>query len=126
MTANLLLLYDGQCPLCSAYVRAARLNAQFNVELRDARLFPELVRKYSALGLPVDDGMIVDIDGTTYYGAEAMRVLAELSTASDAWNGVASWMFSSERRARLIYPVLSRGRLLLLWVLGRSKIENRA
>ena len=49
------LLYDGECPFCSAFVKMQRMRAAgINLKLLDAREQPELVSAFYHQGLDVN------------------------------------------------------------------------
>lgn len=117
------ILYDGDCPVCRSYVRMMRLRESFgDVALADAREHPELVARYRAAGMEVNDGIVLDLDGTAYYGADAMAALASISSSSRWFNRFNALLFSSPKVARAIYPALALGRRVLLKLLGRDLI----
>lgn len=120
--APIRIVYDGDCPFCSAYVRLLRLRENFSVELINARNAPEDVARIAALGLSLDDGMLVEIGERRYHGSEAMQVLASLSGKSTLWNRINAGIFRSPRLSALLYPGLRAIRNLTLRVLGRRKI----
>ena len=76
--APIRIVYDGDCPFCSVYVRLLRLRENFSVELINARDAPAEVARIAALGLSLDEGMVVEIGDRRYHGGEAMQVLASL------------------------------------------------
>jgi predicted DCC family thiol-disulfide oxidoreductase YuxK len=117
------ILYDGECPVCRNYVRMMRLRESFgDVALADARERPDLVALYRAQGMEVNDGIVLDIDGTLHYGADAMSALAAISSSSRTFNRLNAALFSSPRVARALYPGLALGRRALLKLLGRDLI----
>lgn len=120
--APIRILYDGDCPFCSAYVRLLRLRENFRVELVNARDVPQEVARLQAAGLSLDDGMLVEIGGRRYHGSEAMQVLATLSSESDFWNRLNARIFRSARLSALLYPPLRAGRNLTLRLMGRRPI----
>ncbi len=120
------IIYDGECPVCTRYVRMARLReAAGEVTLVNARERDHpRVAEVRARGLDLNEGMVVLLDGQMHYGSDAMVVLSALSTRSGLFNRMMRVAFASPRRARWLYPVLVRGRLLLLRLLGRRPIED--
>ena len=120
---ELSIFYDGDCPVCKQYLRHANLKKSFNVSLIDLRRVPEKVVEFHSLGLNVNQGMIVILDNATYHGAEAMHILALLSTPSGIFNRCNRLIFSHRWLARVLYPILVGGRNLLLFMLGRKKIN---
>ncbi len=117
--AALTIVYDGECPFCSRYVRLVRLRENFDVRLVDAREDIALARAY---GLDLNEGMIADLDGKVFHGADAVWLLSTLSTRSGLVNGAMARLFSSRRLASLAYPVLRAGRNATLRMLGRKPI----
>ena len=121
---SLSIFYDGECPVCSRYVSYLRLSdGNIEVSLTDLRDHPKKVEEFNALGFNVDNGMIVTLDKRTYHGAEAVHVLALLSTPSGFFNRCNRWIFSRRWLGKLLYPILVIGRNLLLILLGRKKIQ---
>ncbi len=109
--AILHIVYDGDCPFCSGYVALLRLREQYDVRLVDARKEPAVAARY---GLDLNEGMIVELDGTVHHGARAMSLLARLSGTRNP--------LRSERVASAVYPFFRFGRNVALKVLGRSQI----
>jgi predicted DCC family thiol-disulfide oxidoreductase YuxK len=108
---RLRIVYDGDCPFCSRYVRLLRLREQFAVELIDAREQPE---KAASCGLDLNEGMIADLDGRARHGAEAVWLLSRLSERPG--------LLSRRGVAQAVYPLLRLGRRLALLALGRKPI----
>ena len=128
---KLLILYDGACPFCTAYVSLLRLRESMQVELLSARSTDKRIDEVLALGYRLDDGMLVWIDGLVYVGADAMHQLAILSNQHDLLNRMQRFVFSRKWLAHVLYPFLRFGRRLVLLIrrvpliedaLGRDKI----
>lgn len=123
MTAPVYVIYDGECPFCSAYVKMLRLTEAVGpVELLDARQPHPVVDEVRREGIDFDEGMAVRLEGRTLHGAEAMQWLSVMTTPSTTLNGVMARLLRNERRARIAYPVLRAGRNLALALLGKRKI----
>ena len=118
------LLYDGDCPACSAYVAMARLRQLYpNLRIVSARTEPDLVAELRRRGYEINDGMVLSLDGKIYYAAEATRMIAILGrNSSSRWRRAALGFIGTAPWSRLLYPWLNRGRLLLLRMLGRRRI----
>lgn len=118
------IVYDGQCPFCSRYVRLVRLRETLGqVQLVDARKGGPQVDEVRQAGLDLDEGMVLKLDGRLYHGADCINMLALLSTPSSGFNRLNAALFRSPTASRLLYPVLRTGRNAVLRLLGRSKIE---
>jgi len=125
--AGATLVYDGECPFCSAYVRYVRVRDSVGgLRLVDARSGEPPVDEIRRRGLDLDEGMVLVIGDRFYHGAECIHVLALLSGESTLFNRVNAAIFRSAPLSKLLYPVLRLGRNTALRLLGRRKIEQSA
>ncbi len=108
---QLRIVYDGDCPFCANYVGFVRLKEAYDVELVDARKDRATADGY---GLDLNDGMIVDLEGQVFHGAQAVATLSRLSRRPGP--------MSSDRIAETLYPWMRRGRGLALKMLGRKPL----
>jgi predicted DCC family thiol-disulfide oxidoreductase YuxK len=116
------LLYDGECPVCRRVVAWTRMKtARPNMVLLDARYEPDLVKYFRGMGLEINDGIVLSIDGKVHYGAEAMALLARLGEPDAAARLILA-PFAHERVSRWSYPGLVSLRKLLLFLIGRKRI----
>jgi predicted DCC family thiol-disulfide oxidoreductase YuxK len=118
------LLYDGECPVCSAYVAMARLRQLYpGLKVVDARSEPDLVAELRGKGYEINEGMVLRLDGAIHFGADATRMIAVLGRASPSrWRRTALGVIGTAPWSRRLYPWLSRGRRALLRVLRRGRI----
>lgn len=117
------IVYDGDCPFCSNYIRLVRLReAVGTVELVDARGTHPILDEVRARDLDLDQGMVVRLNGEYLHGSEAMAALSMLSTQAGLFNRVMGAVFRNPRRAAAIYPLLVKGRNLTLRLLRRKPI----
>lgn len=125
---GLTIVYDGDCPFCSAYVAMTRLReAAGSVELVDAREADHpVVREAKAAGLDLDEGMAMKMDGRLYHGADVMNRLALMTSPAGPFNALMREVFRHPRLSRALYPSLRAGRNLALRLLGRKKIADGA
>ena len=124
---DIYVVYDGECPFCSAYVRMVRLReAAGTVHLLDAREPHPVVDEIKRLGLDLDEGMALKMGDEIFHGDECMNRLAMLSGPSGLFNRFHFWVFSDPKRSRALYPFLRSGRNFALRLLGRRKINEMA
>lgn len=125
-SSDIYIVYDGDCPFCSQYVKMVRLReAVGKVHLINARDDHPVVREIVAAGLDLDEGMVLKLDGKLYHGDECMNRIALLSTSSGLFNRVNHAVFRHPMLARVLYPVLRAGRNATLAVLGFQKIAAK-
>ena len=117
------LLYDRECPVCRFYSHRVDI-ADGELACVDAREPGPLRDDLTALGYDLDEGMVLRIGDDLYYGSDALNRLAQMSSGKGLFNRCMSLVFRSPRMARLLYPLLTRGRGLLLRLLGRGRIDN--
>jgi predicted DCC family thiol-disulfide oxidoreductase YuxK len=121
---GLVLVYDGECPVCSSYVQYIRLKESVGrVTLLNAREGGEWVERIRTAGLDLDEGMVLIYGGRYYHGADCIHMLALLSTGSGVFNRINSVVFRSPRLSAYLYPMLRFGRNTLLRLLGRTRLH---
>ena len=124
LEASLRIIYDGQCPFCTAFVKLLRLReAVGNVELIDARGDHPVVNEIRARGIDLDEGMVVALNDQFLHGDVAMTMLAAMTTRSGWFNRILRFGFSQPTISKLLYPPLVVGRRLTLKLLGRRAID---
>ncbi|MCA1779382.1 MAG: DUF393 domain-containing protein [Xanthomonadaceae bacterium] len=116
--------YDGDCPFCTRYTTYLNLGRQARITLTNLREAPETAALFEHKGLHPDKGMIVDLDGRLYGGADAMHVLSLLDQSDSVAARLTGWVFSKPWRARLLYPLLRLGRNTTLLLLGRQPLRS--
>jgi len=121
---RLSLIYDGDCPFCSAYVKFTHLKKQVGqIDLINARnADPTLLLDLANQGYDLNNGMLMIYGGTCYFGADCMHMLALLSSKSDFFNRCCAVVFKNHKATKILYPILRTGRNLTLRILGKKKI----
>jgi len=125
-TDNVSIVYDGDCPLCRAYVLHLRLRESAgSVRLIDARQHPLLVKTLRRKGCDLDSGIVVRIHERLYHGAAALNALALMSTRSGCFNRLNYLVFRSRLLSTLLYPSMMFGRRILLQLLGKQSLAGQ-
>ena len=119
------IVYDGQCPFCSTYVRFTRLREAIGpVKLVDARSGDPVVEEAIRAGLSLDEGMVLKYGGRLYHGADCLNMLSLLSSSSGLFNRLMALTFARPEIAHMAYPTLLAGRNATLRLLGRRQIHE--
>jgi predicted DCC family thiol-disulfide oxidoreductase YuxK len=123
---ELALIYDGECPVCTAYSCSVDVDEGKAAGIRriNARSDDALVKQAKEAGVDLDEGMVVLHHGKMYHGADALNIMARLAPDHGLGNRLNRLFFSSRTVSRLSYPVLRAGRNTLLKILGRKKIAE--
>lgn len=119
------LVYDGDCPFCSAYVKVLRLREALGADLRllSARDGGPVVDALVARGYNLDEHFVMVHRGHIYHGAECINRIALLTGESRLFNRINAAIFRSPVLSRVLYPWLRMGRNTTLFLLGRPQLE---
>lgn len=119
------IVYDGDCPFCSRYVKLLRLRRAVGaVKLLNAREAHPIVTMLKSKGINLDEGMALISGKEISVGDDCIHKLALMSTQSDWFNRVNYWVFRSPTISKLLYPVLRLGRNSTLHLLGIKKLSQ--
>lgn len=117
------LLYDGDCPFCTNYVQMVQLQKAVGpVALLNMREHPDLAAAFRQQGYDLNEGMLLRLDGKTYWGADCINRLALISTDNDLFNKVNAAVFRNPCLSAALYPFMRRGRALTLALMGKKKM----
>lgn len=119
------VVYDKECPVCDYYCKRIDVRQSAGQLLHiNARDESEIMDEITALGLDIDEGMVVRVGDELHYGADAIHELALLSSGTGFVNAMSRLMFSSRRMSRALYPLFRFMRNMLLKILGKTRINN--
>ncbi len=119
------VVYDKECPVCDYYCKRIDVRQSAgHLQRINARDDSEIMDEITALGLDIDEGMVVRVGDRLHYGADAIHELALLSSGKGFVNALSRLMFSSRGMSRAVYPLFRFMRNMLLKILGRTRINN--
>ena len=120
--AGIRVIYDGDCPFCTAYTKYARLRERHGeVDLVNARENPALIADYAARGFDIDESFIVEVEGEVLTKGAAMAYIhAQLAPK---WTGLP--VLANAKVLNTVYPALRGTRNLTLRLLGRRQIRDK-
>lgn len=117
------IVYDGDCPFCSQYIKMVRLREAFgNVELVNARQAHPVLLRLQHEGYDLNEGMALVTQDRIWFGEECIHKLALITTPVGAFNWLSSRVFRNRLLSRLLYPIMRFGRNQTLRLMGRKKI----
>ena len=115
----MILLFDGQCPLCSAYSRYAGSRLE-GLDLTDARWNPELGADLKGRGYDVNDGMLLITEGGVLQGREAVAALAGMTEPNGHLDRAVRRLTLVPVFLGIVYPGMKLVRQIALKLLGRD------
>ena len=122
---EILLVYDNECPACRYYSHMLRIRESVGqLRLVDARESSEVMEEISTAGLDIDQGMVLKMGGQLYVGADAIHMLSLIGSPSGIFNRINYWAFRSRAVAKVLYPILKLIRVLLLKLMGKTRIDT--
>ncbi|MEL6258349.1 MAG: DCC1-like thiol-disulfide oxidoreductase family protein, partial [Pseudomonadota bacterium] len=98
------VIYDGDCPFCTAFVKMTRLKeAAGKVELLNLRDPHPVVAEVAEMGLDFDEGMAMVRAGQVYHGDDVVHQLALMTSRVGVFNRLNAWIFKHPRLTRALY-----------------------
>ena len=116
------LLYDGQCPLCSAYGRYVAAHRTGPIELLDARNQPEMARKLRDKGFDVNRGMVLSTPDGTFQGKRAIQAISPMISHRGPPRAALQLLTRIPGLATIIYPTIKWLRSISLRLLRRDPV----
>ncbi len=117
MGSNLVFIYDGQCPFCNQFAELLELKSNLpGLQVKNAREYPDELPD----GYDMDiKGAILRTDSKTFTGAEAIFwICSEIKNPSDELLRVLRFVFISNKRTHIIFPLLIWARRFTLFLKG--------
>jgi predicted DCC family thiol-disulfide oxidoreductase YuxK len=118
------LVYDGDCPVCSNYVLHSRLKERFpGIRLVSARANDPAVSEAYKSSINLNEDMALWHNGKWITGGEAMIEISRHGTTGFLERGLLVFLGKGSQNAAR-YRMLVRMRKLLLRLLGRQEITH--
>ncbi len=114
------LYYDDECPFCKEYSKYIELRKKYEVQLINARESIEKIKTFREKGFDINDGMIVELDGDIYQGADAAKLLDECISKDKFIDKVISFFVKVPGFKQVIYPIILLFRRIILKISGRD------
>ena len=122
MTPNYTFIYDGKCPFCNHFAELLEIKSKIsNIKILDGRKNLTLIESLLDKGYDLDKGAILLKDEDIFHGAEAINTICkQISNPSSSLLLLLSKVFKSNKRTKVIFPLLIRARRLALISKGIS------
>jgi predicted DCC family thiol-disulfide oxidoreductase YuxK len=117
-------VYDGECPICTHAAEALCIKQHYGtlhtLDAREASADP-LIAEINRLGLDLDEGMVIYLDGKFFHGKDALKFIASHGESKNIFMAVFKGLFWSTSVSTLMYPWLRGTRN---WLLRRKNIQR--
>ena len=122
MTSNYTFIYDGECPFCNHFAELLEIKSKItNLKIIDGRKNLILINSLLDKGYDLDKGAILLKDKDIFHGSEAINTICkEIRSPSSSLLLILSRVFKSNRRTKVLFPLLVRARRFALISKGIS------
>ena len=121
----IVLVYDGDCPICSAYCKALAIRQlESRFEIVNARQYHPILENIKEMELNLEEGFVLKIENEYFHGADAINRLALITTHSGLFNRLNYFIFKSAYLSKILYPFLRTGRSIFLYLMGIKKLDK--
>ena len=122
MNANYTFIYDGECPFCNHFAELLEIKGKItNIKILDGRKNLTLIKSLLEKGYNLDEGAILLKDEDIFHGVDAINTICkEISNPSSSLLLLLSRLFKSNKRTKLLFPLLIRARRFALISKGIS------
>ena len=122
MALHYTFIYDGECPFCNHFAELLEIKSKItNIKILDGRKNLTLIESLLEKGYDLDKGAILLKDEDIFHGADAINIICkQISDPSSSLLLLLSRVFKSNKRTKVIFPMLIRARRFALISKGIS------
>ena len=122
MISNYTFIYDGECPFCNHFAELLEIKSKItNIKIIDGRKNLNLINSLLSKGYDLDKGAILLKDEEIFHGAEAINTICnQIDNPSSSLLLLLSAVFKSNKRTKVLFPLLVRARRFALISKGIS------
>ena len=122
MNKDLTFIYDGECPFCNHFAELIELKSKIkNISILNGRKNPKIINSLLKQGYDIDKGAILLSGDDIFHGAEAInKICNKVKNPSGRLLKLLSNVFKSNKRTKLLFPLLLRARRFALISKGVS------
>ena len=121
MSEKILFIYDGECPFCNHFAQLLVLKSKLpTLEILDGRENLAQLTELYKKGYDLNKGAILINNGEIKHGAAAINwICSELKEPNDSLLEILRILFTSNKRSKLLFPILLWGRRISLTIKGK-------
>tara|TARA_B100001769_G_C21738890_1_gene405522 strand:- start:92 stop:472 length:381 start_codon:yes stop_codon:yes gene_type:complete len=122
MTNDFTFIYDGECPFCNHFAELLELKSKIKkISIIDARKNQIITKSLLNKGYDIDKGAILLKGDDIFHGADAINTICkQINNPSGRLLKLLSYIFKSNKRTTLMFPLLVRARRFALISKGVS------
>ena len=122
MNSNFTFIYDGECPFCNHFAELLEIKSKItNIKILDGRKNLTLINSLLEKGYDLDKGAILLKDENIFHGSDAINTICkQINNPSSSLLLLLSGLFKSNKRTRVLFPLLVRARRIALISRGIS------
>ena len=122
MTSNYKFIYDGECPFCNHFAELLEIKSNLNnIKILNGRKNLTLIKSLLDKGYDLDKGAILLKDEDIFHGADAINTICKkINNPSSSLLLLLSRVFKSNKRTKVLFPLLIRARRFALISKGVS------
>ena len=122
MSSTYTFIYDGECPFCNHFAELLEIKSKItNIKILDGRKNLTLINSLLDKGYDLDKGAILLKNEDIFHGAEAINTICKkIKDPSSTLLLVLSKVFKSNKRTKVLFPLLVRARRFALISKGIS------
>ena len=122
MKNDFTFIYDGECPFCNHFAELLELKSKIKkIFIIDARKNQIITKSLLNKGYDIDKGAILLKGDDIFHGADAINTICkQINNPSGRLIKLLSYIFKSNKRTKLMFPLLVRARRFALISKGVS------
>ena len=121
MSDKNLFIYDGACPFCNHFAQLLEIKSSLpGFEILDGRKNLPLLSQLYKQGYDLNNGAILINNGKVMHGADAINwICSVIKEPSNSLLEILRVIFISNKRTKVLFPLLLWGRRLALTIKGK-------
>ena len=120
--SKITFVYDGECPFCNHFAQLIEIKSKINnISILDGRKDPYMIKFLFDKGFDLDKGAILIKEDNILHGSEAINFICnQINSPSSKLLEILSIIFKSNKRSKLLFPLLLIARRMTLISKGVS------